>query len=124
MIYWGLIILGMVGVIAIFSIVKFKYIKHKLVWVLIILFLGALYLGYVMSISKANIDWSSSDGVETAVKLYFGWFAHAFTNMKTITGDAINMDWAGSNSSKSTPSINSKNSVNGLVIKDTSKYHK
>jgi ABC-type multidrug transport system permease subunit len=87
---WVIIVLI---VSAIFVFVKFKYIKHKLTWIIILFLLLLFYVGFLASTSGQNIDFSSFEGSQTAIKLYLGWLGNSFDNMKTITGNAVNLDW-------------------------------
>ncbi|HLD97998.1 MAG TPA: hypothetical protein VI815_01600 [Candidatus Nanoarchaeia archaeon] len=105
-------------VILIFLLIKARYVKHKMIWVIIIVVAGLLYAGYMFSISKADIDWNSPQGVETAVKLYLSWFVNAFQNAKSLTGQAVNQDWNG-NISDQTP-----NGVNKTQEAIQKKFHK
>ena len=98
----------------IFVFIKTRYMKHKIVWVIVILIAGLLYAGYFFSVSKANVDLNSPQGVETAVRLYLSWFVSAFHNTKILTGQAISQDWSG-NVSDQTP--NGKNATDEKLQK-------
>jgi len=52
-----------------------------------------LIVGYFAVIYGRNLDFTKPSDLGTIVKLYFGWFATLFHNMKVITGNAIHMDW-------------------------------
>lgn len=108
MISW-LVIVILVALIFVF--IKAKYLKHKAIWIVLILVIGVLYAGYALSVSKADIDWNSPSGVETAVKLYLAWLGGAFQNAKALTGQAVNQDW----SSNKTDS-----GINGQTVKGIS----
>ena len=84
-----------VAIIVIFALVKTKYLKHKLSWVIIIVVALLLYFGYVFAVSGKDIDYKSIDGMQTAVKLYVAWLGHAFDNSKIITANVVKMDWKG-----------------------------
>ncbi|MBI2628983.1 hypothetical protein HYW74_02785 [Candidatus Pacearchaeota archaeon] len=84
-----------VAIIAIFTLVKVKYFRHKAGWIIIIVVALLLYFGYAFAVSGKDIDYKSIDGMQTAVKLYVGWLGHAFDNAKTITANVVKMDWKG-----------------------------
>ena len=46
-----------------------------------------------------ELELTTSEGVFDAVKLYVGWLANGFQNLKTITGRAIDMDWTSTDAS-------------------------
>ena len=67
---------------------------------MIILFiLLALFLYVSISIvsKESKLDYNTPEGLMNSVKIYGGWLAHGFQNMKVLTGKAINMDWKSTN---------------------------
>jgi len=90
------LIIGLL-IVAIFALARIKYMKHK--FFLITLFLLALFFYITVStiISKEKIDFTSLSGIETAGKLYFNWLTHAFSNVKSITANAVKMNWQTNN---------------------------
>jgi hypothetical protein len=79
--------------------IRFDHAKHKFVWVAIIFVAVILIVGFFLSVSGKKIDYNSPEGLKTAGGLYLSWFANSFNNVKTLTGDAIKMDWTGNSSS-------------------------
>lgn len=47
-----------------------------------------------------NIDFSSKDGVVSAVKIYYAWGANVFRNIGKVTGYATEQDWTNSTKTK------------------------
>ena len=90
MFFW---IIGAVIVVIIFLLVKARYIKHKLVWVLIFIFIFFFYVSFVWSGISKNVDLKTFEGAKIAGKVYLAWLTNAFNNLKIITGDALNMNW-------------------------------
>ena len=78
---------------AIFLFVKVKYLKHKLSWVIILVLVLVFYIGFLASTAGENIDFSTFEGSQTAIKLYFTWLGNSFSNMKSLTGEAVKLDW-------------------------------
>ena len=94
-------------VLLIFLLVKFKYVKHKLTWIIVFILIIIGYLGFFISTHGQNIDLNSVDGVMTAGKLYFSWLGNSFSNLKTISSNAVKLDWT-SNNTDVINSINDK----------------
>ena len=94
MISWTVIaILLVCGIIAI----KMNHLRHR-VFIVLLIFLALFLYGTVSVVNTMNeMDLSSSEGLWDATKLYFGWLANGFQNMKTITGNAVGMDWISTN---------------------------
>jgi len=85
-------------VLVIFLFIKVKYLKHKLTWVVILVLILASYVGFLASTSGQNLDLSTFDGSQTAIKLYFSWLGNSFENMKVLTGQATKLDWTSNTS--------------------------
>lgn len=47
--------------------------------------------------NKNSLDLKSSGGIFDAVKIYAGWLANGFQNLKSLAGNVINLDWESSN---------------------------
>jgi hypothetical protein len=45
-----------------------------------------------------EINWKSAEGIEKGARIYFSWLTGLFSNVRTITANAINMDWSKNNS--------------------------
>lgn len=96
---WWIIVLG---VIIVFFLLKFKEIRHKLGF-LIVLALGLfLVLSFVSVYNEHKVDLSTFEGVLKAGNLYFTWLGQTFHNVKGISSYVVNQEWA--------PNINVTNS--------------
>ena len=80
-------------ILVIFVLIKMRYVKHKLGWLIILGVVLMLYIGFLASTSGKNINYDSWDGTQTAIKLYLSWMGHNINNLKTITANAIKLDW-------------------------------
>ena len=91
----------------IWILVELRRFKHKFFAIFLIILILASYFGFVVTLKGKDIDYKSIDGLQTVAKLYFIWIGSIFKNLKTITANAIKLDWKGDSSS-----INAKNTSN------------
>lgn len=93
-VHWIVIaILLFVGIVAI----KMNHIRHRIFIIGLILVALFLYVTTMLVSDEHNLDFSSSEGVFNAVRVYTGWLAHSYQNVKSLTGRAIGMDWTSTN---------------------------
>lgn len=86
-----LIIFGVIIVIWIF--LEMKGLQHKILALFLILLVLFAYLGTSSAFAEQEIDFTSVKGITTATKLYFSWLFSVGKNIKTLTINAIKMDW-------------------------------
>ena len=104
MISWMVIlILVIVGIFAI----RLNHLRHR--FLIIVLIVIALFLYTTMNLvsSEYSLNLKTTEGVFHSIKIYTGWLANGFNNLKELTGQAINLDW-----SKSDASFFDKNNSN------------
>lgn len=82
-------------IIAIWIIIELKRARHKIFAIFLIILILFTYISFSVVVKDKNIDLKSVQGVIEAGKLYFVWLGHTFGNVKTITANAIKMDWKG-----------------------------
>jgi len=92
-----IIVLVLVAIIWIF--VEVKRFKHKAVAILLILLILFTYISFVATVKGKNIDLKTMSGIKQAGQLYLSWLGSVFGNIKTLTSNAIHMDW-GANKTK------------------------
>jgi len=80
-------------IIFIWIVIELKRVRHKVFAIFLILLILFLYFSSSFVFEGQDIDFKSISGVTDASKLYFSWFGSIFTNLKTITTNAIKMDW-------------------------------
>ena len=51
------------------------------------------YFGFVVTLKGKEVDYKSFNGLQNVAKLYFVWLGGLFKNFKTITANAIKMNW-------------------------------
>ena len=87
--------------------VELRRFKHKFFAILLIALILFSYFGFVVTLKGKDINYKSIDGLQNVAKLYFIWIGSVFKNFKTITANAIKMDWKSDASD-----INTKNTSN------------
>ena len=80
-------------VIAIWVIIEVKRLKHKLFAIFLIGLILFAYFSFTFSLRGQDVDIKTVPGIIEASKLYFSWLGSAFGNMKSITTNAVKMDW-------------------------------
>ena len=82
-----------------YLLIEMKRMKHKFfaifVILIMILFISTAY--FVFKDKQLNLN--SLGGWQDASKVYMSFLGSAFDNTKTITSNAIRMDWSAKNSS-------------------------
>jgi hypothetical protein len=95
-------------VVLIFIVIKFKELRHKFSFILIVALLLFVVLSFGKVYSEKKVDLNSLDGVVSAGKLYFSWLGNAFTNLKGISGYAVKQNWGIAENSANTNITNTK----------------
>jgi len=94
MISWiVMVILVIVGIFAI----KMNHLRHRIFIILLVVTALFLYSTMMVVDNQQEFDFSSSEGVFDASKIYLGWLGNGFQNLKQLTGKAIGMDWSSTN---------------------------
>jgi hypothetical protein len=112
MINWIIVIIILVVVAVLF--LKMNHFRHR-GWIIVVVLL-ALFLCATLYIVNAQnkLDFTSFGGFVSSMKLYGGWLANGFHNLRSLGGNAVKMDWTSVNS-------NVSNNNNSVVIKTPSK---
>lgn len=84
-----IVILVIIGILAI----RLNHLRHRIFIILLVLLALFLYLSMNYISVQHNLDFKSSEGILNAIKIYSGWLANGFQNLKEITGKIIKMDW-------------------------------
>jgi hypothetical protein len=88
----GIIVL-IVAVLAIWVLIELKRIKHKVFAIFLIGLIIFTYFTFITIVKKNDLDLKTISGLTQATKIYATWLSSAFVNVKTITTNAIKMDW-------------------------------
>ena len=82
-------------IIAIWVIIEMKRMRHKIFALFLIGLILFSYLSFSFVLKDKEVNLTSIAGIEEAVGLYFSWLGTVFTNFKSITSKAIDMNWKG-----------------------------
>ena len=80
-------------ILAIWLIIEFKRMRHKIFAIFLIVMILFFYVSAAWVFRGQNVDYKSVSGLTKAGKVYFHWLGSSFGNVKTITANAIKMDW-------------------------------
>jgi len=95
-----LIVVGIL-IIAVWIIIETKRLRHKAFAMFLIALIIFTYFSFTLVMKKHDVDLSSSSGLVEGGKLYFSWLGAIFGNFKTITSNAVKMDWSGEETNSS-----------------------
>jgi len=98
------VIIVLLLVLGIWILIEVKRMRHKIFAVFLIALILFTYISFTVIIKNNDVDLKTVDGLAKATKLYFSWIGFAFFNVKSITTNAIRMDWAGGQNSNRTSS--------------------
>lgn len=87
-----LFIIGIL-IAAIWIIVEMRRFKHKIFAIFLIALILFTYISFISVIKGKDIDFTNIDGFKKAGGLYLSWLGSVFGNVKTLTINAVNMDW-------------------------------
>jgi len=88
-------------IIAIWVLIELKRFKHKLFAILLIALILFSYISATMIFRGQDIDFKTVPGLIKATKIYFLWLGSLFGNFKSITTNAIKMNWGVNETAKS-----------------------
>ncbi len=87
------IIFMSVLIAVIWILVEVKRLKHKVVAMALIALIIFSYLSFFAVFNDKKADLKTPSGLLDASKLYFAWILSVFDNLKTLTANAIHLDW-------------------------------
>ena len=89
-------------IIAVWLIFKFKGIQHKVVTIFLIALILFSFFSFYLAFSGKDLSVESIADIEKITQLYFSWLGSVFNNMKSLTTQAIKMNWEGNKTFKLT----------------------
>jgi len=94
MISW--MVIGILVIAALIAL-KMNHLRHR-IWILALVFLALfLYTSAAIVYNENELTFDSMEGIFSSIKIYIGWLGNGFQNLKTLSGNAINLDWTDSN---------------------------
>ena len=92
----GVVLVILVVIIAfIYFFIEFKRMRHKAFAIFLISIILFLFITSTVVLRGKDVDLKTVQGLFKAVKIYFSWLGSVLGNMKSITTNAIKMDWNG-----------------------------
>ncbi len=91
-----LFIIGIL-VVVIWVVIEMKRMRHKIFAVALIALILFTYFSFNSVLNRSDIELNSAGSIIDASKLYFSWLGAIFGNFRTVTANAINLDWKGEN---------------------------
>jgi hypothetical protein len=82
-------------IIAILVLVRLKKFKHEMVAVFLIVLILFGFFSFNAVFKGKNISVNNVSDVGKVVKLYFSWLGNVVHNIKTISAQAVKMNWQG-----------------------------
>jgi hypothetical protein len=91
---FGVTLFVIVGLIAvIWLLIEVKRMRHKVFAIFLISLILLTYFSFLTVFKDSGVDYKSVDGLINAGGLYFSWLGSIFGNVRTITTNAIKMNW-------------------------------
>ena len=87
------LVIGMLVVLVIFIVFKFNNIRTKMAFVFIFLGVAFLLLTGYLVFSGEDVNFSTVDGISSAVKTYVSWFANIGSNFIKVSSYAFSQEW-------------------------------
>jgi hypothetical protein len=89
----GVIVVSVL-ILGIWILIEVKRMRHKFFAIFLILLILFTYVSFSITMKNNDVNLKTIDGLTKATKLYFLWLGSAFGNMKSITTNAVKMDWS------------------------------
>jgi len=80
---------------AIWIIIEIKRMKHKIFAIFLIALILFAYFSFTAATSGKQLDFKSIEGIKNVGQIYLSWFGSFFSNVKTLAGNVIHMNWKG-----------------------------
>lgn len=91
-------LVGIVLIIAaIWLVLGLKRFKHKALAIFLIAIVLFSYFSFTAVFRDKKPDLSSMDGIKEAGQIYYLWLSSVFLNVKSLSSNAVKMDWGVNN---------------------------
>ena len=93
--------LAIIGIFLVFGLIliKMNHFRHKITIIVLLFLVLFIYSTATIVNNTYDFDFTTTEGLFYAVKVYTGWLGNGFQNLKVITANAIKMDWSSTNGS-------------------------
>ena len=88
----GIFILAAV-VVGIWIIIEIRRFRHKVFAIFLIILIVLSYLSFFAVFKNQELELTTVSGIITATKIYFSWLLSIYENFKSLTLNAIKLDW-------------------------------
>lgn len=82
-------------VLAVWFLFGFKRFKHRLLAIFLIVLILFSFFSFSVAFKGEEISIKNISDLGRIAKIYFSWLGNLFGNVKTLTGQAVKMDWQG-----------------------------
>lgn len=91
-------LIGIVLIIAaIWCVLELKRFKHRALAIFLIMILLFTYFSFTTVFKDKKLNLSSMDGIKEAGQIYYSWLSSVFLNVKSLSSNAVKMDWRAKN---------------------------
>ncbi len=97
----GTLLIVSILLIAVWVVFEMKRFRHKIFAIFLIALILFTYLSFLAVLKGKSIDLGTASGLKEAGKLYVTWLGSVFSNLKSITTHAVDLDWKSANSTLS-----------------------
>jgi len=88
----GIFILAVI-VIGIWVIIEIRRFRHKIFAIFLIVLIILSYWSFFAVFKNQELELTTVSGIVSVTKIYFSWLLSVYENFKSITLNAISMDW-------------------------------
>jgi len=80
-------------VAGIWVIIEIRRFRHKIFAIFLIILIILSYWSFFAVFKNQELELTTISGIITATKVYFSWLFSIYENFKSLTMNAISMDW-------------------------------
>ena len=88
----GMFILAVV-VVGIWVIIEIRRFRHKIFAIFLIILILLSYWSFFAVFKNQELELTTVSGIISSTKIYFSWLLSIYENFKSLTVNAISMDW-------------------------------
>lgn len=85
--------------------IEAKRFNHRIFALFLVGLLIFLYLSFTIVLNGKNVDLTTLSGMQQAGGIYLSWLISIFDNLKTLTANAIHLNWGVNNSTSAADNL-------------------